>query len=233
MGTSRSPRKGKHSPANPLNFRHPTREEIKDARRRALAFLGDKDGLSQADAAKVIGHTKRWWSKLELVRRPSAKDQPIKMSFADLALFHVLALGEDPVRWAAGLSGKRKPKKNAAISASALRRLQAGKKPGSRNPLNYRPPTAREVRAARLQAGLTQLTAPVVLGRSPRWWQFLERRSLKAGVRRSAISYSHWALFHILALGEAPAMWAQGLRYVMENKKTGYGRNLKGITVRQ
>lgn len=232
MGTSRSPRKGKLAPVNPFNFRPPTREEIKEARRRALVYLGDKNGLSQPDAAKVIGHTKRWWSKLELASIRTAKDQPIKMSFADLALFHILALGDDPIKWATGVTSERKPK-YPTLRHNTLKNIRFDNKPSSRNPLNYRPPGPREVRAVRLQAGLTQMSAPVVLGRSPRWWQLLERRTSKPGARCSTISFSHWALFHILALGEDPAKWALGLRYVLDNKTTGYGRNLKGMTVRQ
>ena len=66
------PSKPGGSTTDPTRYRPPSIAELKELRRNALAYMGIKGGLSQFDAAMVMGRPRRWWEGMELRKSAAA-----------------------------------------------------------------------------------------------------------------------------------------------------------------
>ena len=247
---SKAPRKGRPfksgaaSLFNPINYRAPKVDEIKRFRARyrapaklvieARKLLGREPvGLSRAEASRAIGKGVRSWEKLE---GRQAKNRG--MSFCDVVMFCVVALGMDPELFrggmpknitAIGYAGyeKRAMRRTPMTKADRafLRKVRDGKlqvwaklRNGGNSPydpLNFGPPSPDDMRALRACVapfGVSHSEASRVIGFGPRTWSKFESK----GSDWRPIGVSEFAAFCILALGVDPKRFAGGLPHCVK-----------------
>lgn len=207
---------GKPSPYNPLNYVPPSAREIRRMREKAFGT-----GLGVAEAARVIGKEARAWKYCETAGGVVSRRA---MSFADFALFSILALGMNPERFRGGMPQnipglsyrgfhKVQERSSGSVPKIILRKTkessperQSREKDASYNPLNYVPPTRGQLKKMRSKVeskGVSQIEAARVIGMGPRTWQKYESDPRVSNYR--SIPFSELALFRILALGEKPS----------------------------
>lgn len=220
------PSKPGGSTTDPTRYRPPSIAELKELRRNALAYMGIKGGLSQFDAAMVMGRPRRWWEGMELRKAPR------RMSFSDWALLSIFLRGEDPAEFNKVLSGaaKRKPFSPAAF-IRAIKTLDIKNIDCKRDPMRFCAPTRQEITNLREKVQtadgkeLSKTKAALVVGRTLRWWQKLEQHVSK-GSPSDSLGFADYALFRILAYGDDPATYAVGLARMLAQRNTGYQANL-------
>lgn len=217
------------TPSDPSHYRPPTIAELKQARRKTLSYMGIRGGVSQADAAMIMGHPRRWWEGMELTKEPR------HISFSEWALFSIFALGESPARFAGGLpAGCRYKTKFSRIAfIHTVRRLHPSRADCSEDPARFCSPSRQQI--ARLRTGvllsdgkeLTMAQAATIVGRTVRWWQKLEQ-IVRGKDGFPPMRFADHALFRILAHGDDPAIYANGLARMLASRTTGYETNKYG-----
>lgn len=215
--------------ADPTRYRPPSISELKELRHAALGYMGIKGGVSQYDAAMVMGSPRRWWEGMEL------RNSPRRISFSSWAMICIFLMGEDPEKFNKGLKGttikrKRKPFNKAAfirdVKALDIKNLDCKK-----DPARFCPPTRQEVINLRTKVQtadgkeLSKAQAAEIVGKTLRWWQRLEQPGTKPDTKLS-LGFADYALFRVLAYGDDPAEYAGGLARMLKQRNTGYQANV-------